>query len=53
MHRDFWSNIDPGKTHKGKTSERGIFIIFRAQRNSSVTAEIFTAKIYTNLSQKK
>jgi hypothetical protein len=25
IDRDFWSNFDPGKTHKGKTSERGIF----------------------------
>jgi hypothetical protein len=28
----FWSNIDPGKTHKGKTSERGRFLLFRSFR---------------------
>jgi hypothetical protein len=47
-HKDFWSNFDPGKTHKGKTSERGIFIIYELLRN------LFTAysssEIYTNLS---
>jgi hypothetical protein len=33
-HR-FWSNFDPGKTHKGKTSERGDFIIiFKAPRKN-------------------
>jgi hypothetical protein len=25
-HEDFQSNNDPGKTHKGKTSERGILL---------------------------
>jgi hypothetical protein len=40
------------KPTRGKPVREGLFIIFRAQRNSSVTAEIFTAKIYTNLSQK-
>jgi hypothetical protein len=35
IDRDFWSNFDPGKTHKGKTSERGLFIIIELLRNFS------------------
>ena len=33
-HKNFRSNFDPGKTHKGKTSERGFFIIYGLLRNS-------------------
>jgi len=38
-----FGQIDPGKTHEGKTNERGAFIIFRAQRNSFVATKILTA----------
>jgi hypothetical protein len=31
-HNNFRSNFDPGKTHKGKTSERGRFLLFRSFR---------------------
>jgi hypothetical protein len=34
-HKNFRSNFDPGKTHKGKTSERGLFIIIELLRNFS------------------
>jgi hypothetical protein len=33
LHKDFWSNSDPGKTHKVKTNERGIFIIQSFREN--------------------
>jgi hypothetical protein len=48
-HKNFWSNIDPGKTHKGKTSERGLFIIYELQRNFFYS--IFIFRNYKNLSQ--
>ena len=34
-HKNFRSNFDPGKTHKGKTSERGFFIVTELLRNFS------------------
>jgi hypothetical protein len=37
INKDFWSNFDPRKTHKGKTSERGIFIIIELLRKFSTT----------------
>jgi hypothetical protein len=40
-HKDFRSNFDPGKTHKGKTSERGIFIIYELLRNFFYSIFIF------------
>jgi hypothetical protein len=48
IDRDFWSNFDPGKTHKGKTSERGLFIIYGLLRNSFTAYS--SSEIYTNLS---
>jgi hypothetical protein len=27
IYTDFWSNNDPGKTHKGKTSEREFYYL--------------------------
>ena len=47
-HKDFRSNFDPGKTHKGKTSERRLFIIYELLRNSFTTYS--SSDIYTNLS---
>jgi hypothetical protein len=47
-HKEFRSNFDPGKTHKGKTSERGICIIYELLRNSFI--EYSSLDIYTNLS---
>jgi hypothetical protein len=47
-HKYFRSNFDPGKTHKGKTSERGICIIYELLRNSFTTYS--SSDIYTNLS---
>jgi hypothetical protein len=44
----FWSNFDPGKTHKGKTSERGLCIIYELLRNSFTAYS--SSEIYTNLS---
>jgi hypothetical protein len=41
---DFCSNFDPGKTHKGKTSERGIFIIIELLRNFFYSSLIFSKK---------
>ena len=40
-HKNFRSNFDPGKTHKGKTSQRGICIIYELLRNSFTTFFIF------------
>jgi hypothetical protein len=40
-HKDFQSNFDPGKTHKGKTSERGLFIIYELLRNFFYSIFIF------------
>jgi hypothetical protein len=48
IDRYFWSNFDPGKTHKGKTSERGLFIIYGLLRNSFTAYS--SSEIYTNLS---
>jgi hypothetical protein len=47
-HKYFRSNFDPGKTHKGKTSERGICIIYELLRNSFTAYS--SSEIYTNLS---
>jgi hypothetical protein len=47
-HKDFRSNFDPGKTHKGKTSERGLCIIYELLRNSFTAYS--SSDIYTNLS---
>jgi hypothetical protein len=47
-HKDIWSNFDPGKTHKGKTSERGLCIIYELLRNSFTAYS--SSDIYTNLS---
>jgi hypothetical protein len=41
IDRDFWSNFDPGKTHKGKTSERGLFIIYGLLRKIFYSIFIF------------
>jgi hypothetical protein len=49
-HKNFRSNFDPGKTHKGKTSERGLFIIIELLRNLFYNSLIFNKN--TNLSQK-
>jgi hypothetical protein len=49
IDKDFWSNFDLGKTHKGKTSERGLFIIYELLRKKSFTA-YSSSEIYTNLS---
>jgi hypothetical protein len=49
-HKNFRSNFDPGKTHKGKTSERGLFIIIELLRNFFYSSLIFSKN--TNLSQK-
>jgi hypothetical protein len=46
----FWSNFDPGKTHKGKTSERGIFIIYGLLRNSFIAYLFLEIKTQTYLS---
>ena len=40
-HKDFRSNFDPGKTHKGKTSERGLFIIYELLKNFFYSIFIF------------
>jgi hypothetical protein len=40
-HINFWSNFDPGKTHKGKTSERGRFLLFRSFREFCYSIFIF------------
>jgi hypothetical protein len=40
-HKEFRSNFDPEKTHKGKTSERGICIIYELLRNSFNSIFIF------------
>jgi hypothetical protein len=40
-HRYFRSNFDPGKTHKGKTSERGRFLLFRSFREFCYSIFIF------------
>jgi hypothetical protein len=47
-HKYFRSNFDPGKTHKGKTNERGICIIYELLRNSFTAYS--SSEIYTNLS---
>ena len=47
-HKDIRSNFDPRKTHKGKTSERGICIIYELLRNSFTSYS--SSDIYTNLS---
>jgi hypothetical protein len=45
QHNSFFLvKLDPGKTHKGKTSERGAFYYFRAQRKMSFTAVIIFNK---------
>ena len=49
-HKNFRSNFDPGKTHKGKTSERGFFIIIELLRNFFYNSLIFSKN--TSLSQK-
>ena len=49
IDRDFWSNFDPGKTHKGKTSERGLFIIYELLRNLFYNSLIFNKKLQTYL----
>ena len=41
IDRDFWSNFDPGKTHKGKTSETWLFIIIELLRNFFYSIFIF------------
>jgi hypothetical protein len=41
IDKDFWSNFDPGKTHKGKTSERRLFIIIELLRNFFYSIFIF------------
>jgi hypothetical protein len=38
---DFWSNFDPGKTHKGKTSGRGRFLLFRSFKEFCYSIFIF------------
>jgi hypothetical protein len=48
-HKDIWSNFDPGKTHKGKTSERGLCIIYELLRNYFTAYS--SSDIYTNLSR--
>jgi hypothetical protein len=48
-HKDIRSNFDPGKTHKGKTSERGLCIIYELMRNSFIAYS--SPEIYTNLSR--
>jgi hypothetical protein len=40
-HKNFRSNFDPGKTHKGKTSERGRFLLFRSFREFCYSIFIF------------
>jgi hypothetical protein len=40
-HKNFRSNFDPGKTHKGKTSERGLFIIYGLLRKIFYSIFIF------------
>ena len=47
-HKEFRSNFDPRKTQKGKTSERGICIIYELLRNSFTTFS--SSDIYTKLS---
>jgi hypothetical protein len=44
LHRDFWFNTDLGKTHKGKTNERGIFIIQSFRENFFYNKKIISAK---------
>jgi hypothetical protein len=46
--KDIQSNLDPGKTHKGKTSERGLCIIYELLRNYFTAYS--SSDIYTNLS---
>jgi hypothetical protein len=42
-HKDFWSkNQVPGKTHKGKTSERGEAFIIKSSRRIFLAVVIFT-----------
>ena len=38
IDRDFWSNFDPRKTHKGKTSERRSLLLFLRSEEMSFTA---------------
>jgi hypothetical protein len=32
-HKNFRSNFDPGKTHKGKTSERAFYYLWAFEKN--------------------
>jgi hypothetical protein len=32
IDRDFWSNFDPGKTHKGKTNKRDFYYIWASEK---------------------
>jgi hypothetical protein len=54
LHKDFWSNSDPGKTHKGKTSERGIFIIQSFKEKFFAIENLYQQKLHkliSNISQ--
>jgi hypothetical protein len=54
-HKNFRSNFDPGKTHKGKTSERGLFIIYGLLRKNllqHIHLQKFTQTYLDFLSQK-
>jgi hypothetical protein len=50
-HRDFWSNLDPGKTHKGKTSERGEAFYYSEFRENFLLQQRYYQQNFTNLSQ--
>ena len=45
----FWSNFDPRKTHKGESSERGAFIIFRALTKNFLQQSFSTINTQTYL----